>query len=200
MLSINDLENGTVVKINGDPYVFMSVRHLHIGRGGSSVQTKLRNLKTGQVLERNFKPSDSFEEVEIEKMKSRFLYESRGVYWFDEIGNPKNRFSLSADEVGEGVQFLKANLEIIAVKYEDPAGKQASNGAGKIIGIELPIKVDYKVIEAPPSVKGNTAQGGTKVVVIETSAKINTPLFINEGDIIRINTTTGEYAERVEKG
>jgi elongation factor P len=188
MLSINDLENGTVVKINDDPYVFMSVRHLHIGRGGSSVQTKLRNLKTGQVLERNFKPSDSFEKVEIEKMKSRFLYESREVYWFDEIGNPKNRFSLSADEIGDGTRFLKPNLEIIAVQYEN-----------KIISVELPIKVDYKVVEASPAVKGNTAQGGTKIIVIETGAKIATPLFINEGDIIRINTTTGEYAERIKK-
>ncbi|MBI3638181.1 elongation factor P [Candidatus Wolfebacteria bacterium] len=188
MLSINDLENGIVIKINGEPYAVMSARHLHIGRGGSSVQTKLRNVKTGQVLERNFKPSDSFEEVEIEKMKSRFLYESRGAYWFVEISSPKNRFSLNAEEIGDGARFLKPNLEIIAVKYEN-----------KIISVELPIKVDYKVIEAPPAVRGNTAQGGTKIIVIETGAKINTPLFINEGDIIRVNTATGEYAERIEK-
>ncbi|MBI2034101.1 MAG: elongation factor P [Candidatus Liptonbacteria bacterium] len=188
MLSINDLQNGIVVKIGSDPYLVMSVRHLHVGRGSSSVQTRIKNLRTGQVLERNFKPSDEFEEAEIGKMKSRLLYESRGMYWLDEIGNPKNRFSLTTEEIGDGAQFLKPNLEVQAIKFDD-----------KIINIELPIKVDYKVVEAPPTVRGNTAQGGTKTVVIESGAKISAPLFINEGDIIRVNTQTGEYAERIEK-
>lgn len=174
--------------MNGDPFAVLSVKHLHVGRGGSSVQTKIKNLKTGQVLERNYKPADEFEEAEIEKMKSRFLYESRGIYWFDEIGNPQNRFSFKVEDLGDAIQFLKSNLEVLAIKFDD-----------KIISIELPIKVDYKVVEAPPSVRGDTAQGGTKVVVIESGAKISTPLFINEGDIVRINTQTGEYTERVEK-
>ena len=187
-LSINDLKNGIVIKINADPYAVLSVKHLHVGRGSSSVQTRIKNLRTGQVLERNFKPSDEFEEVEIEKMKSRFLYESRGEYWFDEIGNPKNRFALGVEDLSDAAQFLKPNLEVRAVKYE-----------GKIINIELPIKVDYKVVEAPPTVRGNTAQGGAKTVVIESGAKISAPLFINEGDIIRVNTQTGEYTERIEK-
>lgn len=187
-LSINDLQNGILIKINADPYAVLSVKHLHMGRGGSSVQTRIKNLRTGQVLERNFKPADEFEEVEIEKMKSRFLYESRGEYWFDEVGNPKNRFSLKAEDLSESAQFLKPNLEVLAIKYED-----------RIISVELPIKVDYKVMEAPPALRGNTAQGGTKTVVIESGAKIAAPLFVNEGDIIRVNTQTGEYTERIEK-
>ena len=188
MLSINDLQNGSIIKIDGQPFVVLSVKHLHIGRGGSSVQTKIKNLKTGQVLERNYKPADVFEEVEIEKMKSRFLYESRGIYWFDEMGNPKNRFSLKAEEMGDAAPFLKPNLEVLAIKFGDA-----------IISIELPIKIDYKVLEAPPAVRGDTAQGGTKVVVVESGAKVLTPLFIQEGDVIRINTQTGEYTERVLK-
>lgn len=188
MLSINDLQNGIIVEIQGDPYAVLSVKHLHMGRGGSSIQTRIKNLKTGQVLERNFKPSDEFEEIEIEKMKSRFLYESRGQFWFNGVGDPKNRFALKAEDLGDTVQFLKPNLEVQAVKFDD-----------KIISIELPIKVDYKVVEAPPPVRGNTAQGGTKTVVIESGAKISAPLFINEDDIIRVNTQTGEYTERVEK-
>ena len=188
MLSINDLKNGTIVKINNDPYIVASVKHLHMGRGGSSVQTKIKNLKTGQVLERNFKPADEFEEAEVNKMASRFLYESKNICWFDEKGNPKNRFSLTKEELGEAADFLKPNLEVQAVIFNE-----------KVIAIELPIKIDYKVVEAPPAIKGNTAQGGTKVVVIETGAKISAPLFINEGDIIRINTSSGEYTERVEK-
>jgi elongation factor P len=189
MLSINDLKNGILIKIDQDPYVVMSVKHLHMGRGGSSIQTKIRNLKTDQVYERNFKPADEFEEAEVEKMKSRFLYENRGQYWFDEIGNPKNRFFLKSDEIAESAQFLKANLEVLAIKFND-----------NIINIELPIKADYKVVEAPPAIRGDTAQGGTKVIVLETGAKISVPLFINEGDTIKINTQTGEYVERIEKG
>jgi len=189
MLIINDLKNGILVEMDNDPYVVMSVKHQHIGRGGSSAAVKIRNLRTGQVFERNFKPSDEFEETEIEKMKARFLYESRGQFWFDEAGNPKNRFSLTAETIGDEAQFLKPNLEIVALKF-----------SGKIINIELPIKVDYKVVEAPPAIRGDTAQGGTKVVVIEGGAKISAPLFINEGDIVRVNTQTGEYVERVEKG
>lgn len=188
MLSINDLQNGILVKINNDPYVVASVKHLHMGRGASSIQTKLRNLRTGQVFERNFRPSDEFEEVEIEKMKSRFLYESKGLYWFDETGNPKNRFSLNKEELGDASNFLKANIEATAIKFE-----------GKIISIELPVKIDFKVVEAPPSIKGDTASGGTKVVIIESGTKISTPFFINEGDVIKVNTQTGEYVERVEK-
>ena len=121
-------------------------------------------------------------------MKARFLYESRGQYWFDEFGNSKNRFSLGAEEIGDSARFLKSNLEVLAIKFSE-----------KVIAIELPIKVDYKVAETPPSLRGNTAQGGTKTVVIETGAKIAAPLFINEGDVVRVNTATGEYAERVEK-
>jgi len=189
MLSINDLKNGILIKIDQDPYVVMSVKHLHMGRGGSSIQTKIRNLKTGQVYERNFKPADEFKEAEVDKIKSRFLCESRGQYWFDEISNPKRRFFLKTDEIVESVQFLKPNLEVLAIKFND-----------NIINIELPIKADYKVVEAPPAIRGDTAQGGTKTVIIEGGAKISVPLFINEGDIIKINTQIGEYVERIKKG
>lgn len=187
-LSMNELKNGTVIKINNDPYMILTINHLHVGRGSSSTQARLKNLRTGQVLERNYKPADEFEEAEVEKMKAMFLYESRGQYWFNESGNPKNRFSMTAEEIGEQAQFLKPNLDIVALQFD-----------GKLMGIELPIKVDYKVVEAPPAVKGNTAQGGTKTITLEGGAKISAPLFVNEGDIVRINTQLGEYTERVEK-
>lgn len=189
MLTINDLKNGLVVVIDREPYVILSVRHQHIGRGGSSIQTKLRKLTTGQVLDRNFKPSDEFEEADIEKFKATYLYESRGIYWFSEAGNPKNRFSFTAEDLGDEVDYFKPNIEVTAIKFNE-----------KIISVELPIKIDYKVTEAPPAVKGDTAQGGTKVVVVESGAKASVPLFISEGDVIRLNTQTGEYVERVEKG
>lgn len=192
MLTINDLKNGSLITIDGDPYVVTSVLHQHIGRGGSNIQTRIRNLRTGRVFERSFKPADEFGEAEIEKMPSRFLYRSRGEIWFDEIGNPRNRFSLKEESLGESVIYLKPNMEVTAIKL-------VKDDESKILNVELPIKAEYKVMEAPPSVRGNTAQGGTKTVAIEGGAAVNAPLFINEGDVIRINTQTGEYVERVEK-
>ncbi len=189
MLTINDLKNGQFIILEGSPFEVLSVRHSHLGRGGANVQAKLRDLRTGKVFDRNFKPADKFEEVEIEKIKTQFIYSHRDEFWFAEISNPKNRFSLPLGIIGDYKDFLKSNLEITALKFED-----------EIINIELPIKVDYKVIEAPPGIKGDTAQGGTKSAVIETGAKVLVPLFVKEGDIIKINTQTGEYVERVESG
>lgn len=188
MLSMTDLKNGVAVVIEGVPYAVLSVKHLHMGRGGSSSFARLRNLATGQILERNFKQADRIEEADIEKVKSVFLYSHRGEFWFVESNNPKNRFALKNDILSEMVKFLKNNLEITALKFN-----------GKIINIELPVTVDYKVIFAPPGIRGNTSHGGSKPVTIETGAQISAPLFISEGDIIRVNTESGEYTKRVEK-
>lgn len=188
MLSINDLKVGTYIVYEGAPYEVLEVQHLHIGRGGSSIQTKLKNLKTGQVLSRNFKPADQFLEAAIEKQKVKYLYHHRDEYWFSEESNPKNRFLLTEDQLREIIHFLKPNTAVEALNFDNA-----------IINVTLPIKMDFKVTEAPPAIRGNTAQGGTKTVTIETGAQITAPLFINEGDIIKINTQTGEYVERVEK-
>ena len=188
MLSYNELKPGTFIIIDGQPYEVLVFEFLRMQQRKPVVKTKLKNLITGKVAERSFQQSYNLEEAELERMPARFIYESRGVYWFNETSNPQNRFSLNKDELGEEMNFLKSNLEIIALKFE-----------GKIIRIELPIKVDYKVTEAPPAIKGDTAQGGVKAATIETGAKINVPLFIDEGDIIKVNIQTGEYVERVEK-
>lgn len=186
---MNEVKNGSLIVVDGQPYAVLKVEHSHIGRGGSNVTARIKNLQTGKVLERTFKPSDEFEEADVVKMKSRFLYGSRDQYWFDELGNPKNRFSLSGEALGDTAKFLKPNLEVLAIKFNE-----------RIIAIEPPTKVDYFVKEAPPAVRGNTAQGGSKIAVLETGAEISVPLFINEGDVVRVNTVTGEYSERIEKG
>ncbi len=188
MLSINDLENGQFIILDGDPFEVLSVKHFHLGRGGANIQTKVRSLRTSKVFDRNFKPADKFEEAEIEKLKVYHIYSHRDEFWFSEIDNPKNRFSLPLEIIGNQKDFLKPNLEVTALKFR-----------GQIINMELPIKVDYNVIEAPPGIKGNTAQGGTKPIIIETGAKVLVPLFIKEGDIIKVNTQTGEYVERVTR-
>lgn len=197
MLSINDLQNGNYIVYENAPYEVLEIHHLHIGRGGSSIQTKLKNLKTRQVSARNFKPSDMFEKANIEKKEVKYLYSHRGEYWFAEENPPlhqgskgqaKNRFLLKEDTLGDIIHFLKPNTIVEALNFN-----------GVILNITLPIKMDFKVTEAPPAIRGNTAQGGTKTITIETGAQITTPLFINKDDIIRVNTQTGEYVERIEK-
>ena len=119
-------------------------------------------------------------------MDAQFIYARNHGYWFHEVGNPSNRFSISEETIGDQGRFLKPQMTVRAIKFD-----------GRIINVEIPIKVEYKVTEAPPNVRGNTAQGGTKQVVIETGAKISTPMFVETGDVIRVNTETGEYVERV---
>ncbi len=152
------------------------------------VQLKIKNLISGKLLDYTAHQNEDFREVEIETIQSNFIYHSKGQYWFHEVGNPKNRFFLTDEVMGDAGQYLKPNTEIKAFMF-----------GGKVIDVELPVKMDFKVTEAPPAIKGNTAQGGTKLVTLETGAKVNVPLFVNEGDIVRINTSTGQYAERVEK-
>ena len=159
-------------------------------------QTKLRHLITGKVTEQAFHVSEKADEADLSTKSVKYLYTNKGERWFCDEKNPADRFMLSQETIRTGAQFLKPNMLVEALVFNDP---DASVGAGKIIGIKIPIKMELKVTEAPPAVKGNTAQGGSKLITLETGATLNAPLFINEGDIVRINTTTGEYVERVDK-
>jgi len=184
-LEINDLKRGSLIVLDNNPYTVLSVKHVHMGRGGAVVQTKVKDLKTGKVVDKSLKPSDNIEQAEIERKDSEFIYERNGEYWFHEAGSPGSRFSLPMDVIGEQALFLKNKMKIKAFIFD-----------GDVINVELPIKNDYEVVEAPPSIKGNTSQGGSKLVVIEGGAKVSVPLFIEAGDKIRVNIETGEYAER----
>jgi elongation factor P len=186
MLSYTDLTKGVLFVLDGQPYEVLEANFVRMQQRKAVAQTRVRNLATGKILDRTWQASDNFEEAEVTRKKAMFIYESRGEYWFHEIGNPKARFSLSGELVGEQAQFLKPNTEVDTWVFND-----------KVIKIAMPIKMEYKVIEAPPSTKGNTAQGGNKVVTIEGGAKINVPLFIEQDEVIRVNTQTGEYVERV---
>lgn len=187
-LSYTDLKKGFIFVYEGSPYEVMEAHFLRMQQRKAVVQTKIRNLITGKVLDRNWQPSDEFQEAEVEKKPATFIYSTRGEVWFHEDGNPKARFSLPEDQLGEAIKFLKPNTSVSTVVFN-----------GKVITVTPPIKVDLKVTEAPPAIRGNTAQGGTKQVTLETGAVISVPLFVNEGDILRINTETGEYTERVNK-
>ena len=188
-LGVNELKPKTFFIYEGQPYVVLETHHLKMQQRRPTVQTKMRNLISGKVLERNFAQSDVFEEANVQKIKVKYLYGHRGEYWFSHENDPSKRFQLTQDTLGDQTKFLKSNTVLEAILFEE-----------KIINVELPVKMDFKVIEAPPAIRGDTAQGGVKQVKIETGAVINAPLFIGEGDTVRINTETGEYNERVEKG
>ena len=188
MLSYTDLTKGKIFVMNDEPYEVLEYAFLRMQQRRPTVQTKLRNLITGKISTQTFQQSDSFPEAEIDKEPVTFIYSSRGEYYFHKKNDKSVRFLLKEDIFSDKAKFLKPNIECIAYKFND-----------KIINLELPVKIDYLVADAPPSFKGDTATGGSKSVILENGLSINVPMFINEGDIIRINTQTGEYSERAEK-
>lgn len=189
MLDLTEVKKGMIIQIDNEPYEVLEARFLKLQKQRPNLQTKLKNLITGKVIERTFHTSDEIKEADIERIQVKFLYAHRGEYWFCEVDNPSKRFKLDEKILGDKKNFLKKDLVITAFKFND-----------KIVNISLPLKMNFKVIEAPPGIKGNTEQSIYKFVTIETGAQVKVPLFIKEGDIICINTETGEYVERVEKG
>ena len=188
MLSYTDLTPGTQFIMDGEPYEVVDYAFVRMQKRKPSVQTKIRNLISGKVVSKTFQPSDTLKEADIERETIKFIYANRGEYFFQKPDNPRDRFNLSESILGDSAKFLKPNLDVTAYKFKD-----------KIITIKVPVKVDYIVKEAAPGFKGNTAQGGTKSVTLEGGLTMNVPLFIEEGDVIKINTETSEYTERVSK-
>lgn len=188
MLSYTDLKPGTKIVLDKEPYVVLEYTFAKKQRQKPTVQTKIKNLITGAVKEKAFHPSDSIKEAEIEIEDVKFLYSNKDELWFCKPNNPADRFKLEEDIVGGSSKFLKENSIVKSFVF-----------GGNIINVELPIKVDLKVIEAPPAVKGNTAQGVTKQVKLETGAFLNVPIFIAEGDVVSVNTEKNEYVERISK-
>lgn len=184
MLDINDLKIGTIIEYKGEPYTVISSRHTKLGRGGAVQQTKLKNLISGNVISKNFKGGDRLAEPEITKAKVQFLYQEDGKFYFmDE--KTYEQFGLDEKRLGKKIDFLKEGASAEVLYFN-----------GKPINVAIPLKIVLEVIEAPPGVRGDTAQGGSKQVTLETEAKINAPLFIKKGDRVRVNTETGEYVER----
>ncbi|MCK9187117.1 MAG: elongation factor P [Candidatus Colwellbacteria bacterium] len=188
MISYTELKKGTIILLNNDPYEVVDTKFVRMQQRKAVVQSKLKNLKSGKVIDKSWQASENIEEADFQKQEITFIYSHKGEFWFQEKGNPQNRMMVPEDAIGDNANFLKPQTDVTAYILE-----------GEIIKIVPPIKVEVEVTEAPPAVKGNTAQGGDKMVTVETGAKVTVPLFINQGDIIRINTETGSYVERVEK-
>lgn len=187
MLSHVDLKKGTYFVYEGVPCLVLEHSLMFKGRGSSVMQVKLRNLKNGNVLNRTLHTGEEFEEAELEKVQVKFIYENRGKYVFSEVGNPSKRFELLAEQIGSQMEFLIPNTIMEGLQFE-----------GQILTIALPIKMNLKVKEAPPGIKGDRAVGGTKAATLETGAVVQVPLFVETEDEIEVNTETGEYVRRVQ--
>lgn len=187
-LSYSDLKAGVVFIFEGQPYQVLKADFLRKQQRKPVMQTEIKNLVSGKVLQRNFHMNESFEEADIEKEEIKYLYNNKGQFWFCDIEDASNRFNLDEEVVGSQMQFVKENSEVKAIKFND-----------EVIGVEVPIKMDLEVKETPPNIKGNTASGGDKVAELETGAKVTVPLHVNVGDVVRVNTQTGTYDTRVEK-
>jgi elongation factor P len=188
MINYSELEKGTRIIINKQPHEITEASPVFKGRGHSIIQAKLKNLITGDASSKTFHPADSFEEAKINKIKVNFIYSHREKYFFSEKDNPSKRFELTENQIGPKSKFLKPKQIVDAIIFEN-----------KVVNISFPIKDSFEVIMSPPGIKGNRAQSGTKVITIETGAKISVPLFIEKGDVVEINIETEEYAKRIEK-
>lgn len=186
MLTHTDLKKGTQFILENMPFEILESQLMKMAQRRPVMQTKIKNLITGAVQERNFQQGDVFQEAELEKVNIKFLYSNKGQYFFCKENNPADRFSFIEEQVGRSAKFLKPNSIVVGIVFNE-----------KIINIISPIKVQLKVKESPPGIKGDRAQGGTKAVILESGAEIQVPLFIEQGDIIEINTDLEQYVKRV---
>lgn len=186
MLEYSEIKERKYIVFENEPYEVLDSHVFRKQQRKPVNATKLRNMLTGRIVEHSFHVSDKAEEADIEKQEVKYLYTNKGEYWFAEANDPSKRFQLPESMLGTAAKFLKPNILVEAMLFRD-----------KIIGVKLPIKMDLKVVEAHPATKGNTAQGATKMVVLETGAEIQVPMFINQDDTVRVNTDTGLYTDRV---
>jgi len=184
MLGLSDIKSGKNIVLDSTPFAVLYHEHSKTGRAGAVLRTRLKNLFTGAVLEKTFQGYDNVEEADISKSKAQFLYLEGENYAFMD-NESYEQFSLSKEVLGNATNYLIEGTEVIVLSFN-----------GIPINIELPVKVELKVVEAPPGIKGNSATTGGKVVKLETGLSISAPLFIKEGETIIVNTERGEYAGR----
>lgn len=185
MISTSDIKNGLTIKLDGELFQVIEFQHVKPGKGGAFVKTKLRSLSTGNVLPRTFRSGEKLEDAFIEYKKLQFSYVAGDDYHFME-DKTFEQFQISAEQLGDVTHYLKENMIVNASFYE-----------GKLMSVEAPMFVELKVAEAEPGMKGDTAKSGTKSVKLETGYAIQVPLFIEVGNVLKIDTRTGDYVERV---
>ncbi len=186
MITTSDFRPGLTIEVDGEVWQILKVEHIKPGRGAAIVKTRLRNVKTGAITERSFKAGERVERAFVEHRPVMYLYNDGSSYVFQDV-ETFDEITLSADQVSEIAQWLKEGEEVTLVRYE-----------GQVIGIEVPPTVERKVIKTEPGVRGDTVSGATKPAVIEGGVTVQVPLFVDEGDIIKVDTRSGQYVERVQ--
>lgn len=184
MLGITDLKTGTKFVVDNDPYIVISYSHSKMGRGGAVVKTKLKNLRTGSTIDKTFQGSDKVMEADLSRKTAMYLYSDENSSYFMD-SESFEQFSLPNEKIGEQKKFLTENSNVDLLYFENEP-----------LNIELPIKMKFEVVSAPPAIKGNTAGAVTKKVTLSTGAVVDAPIFIKEGDTIVVNTEDGSYVER----
>lgn len=184
MISSNDFRNGVSIDLDGEAFVVVDFQHVKPGKGSAFVRTKLKNVRTGGVVERTFAAGEKVPKAHLERKQMQYLYNDGDYVFMD--NNTYDQMSLTAEQIGPKLKYLKENMDLYILFFK-----------GAILGVDFPPQVELTVTETEPGIRGDTATGGTKPATTETGAIIKVPFFINEGDVIRVNTETGEYIERV---
>lgn len=184
MINSTDFRTGLTIEIDGGVWQIVDFQHVKPGKGAAFVRTKIKNVETGAVVERTFNPNEKMPAAHLETRNMQYLYEDGGMYTFMNMED-YDQIELNEKTLGTALNYLKENMEVSLQYFKE-----------RIIGISLPNSVSLAVIECEPSVKGNTATGATKMAKLETGYEVRVPLFINEGDVLRIDTRTGNYIER----
>lgn len=185
MISATDLRKGVTFELDGELYRVLDYQHSYIGRGSANVRTKLRNVRTGRTIDRTFAASEKLHEVRLELRQVQYLYRDGDLYYFMDTETYEQP-ALAAEALEDKVSYLKEGMQLSLSMHE-----------GQPVEVELPVTVDLEVTETEPGIKGDTATGGTKRAVLETGLVVQVPLFIEQGDTLRIDTRTGEYLTRV---
>jgi elongation factor P len=184
-ISTSDFRNGLTIEVEGQLYQIAYFQHVKPGKGGAFVKTKLRNLRTGAVIEKTFRAGERMEQAVIERRPMQFLYRAGDDYTFMDVES-FDQTTLPAEKIGPGASYLKTDMEVGVVSFGD-----------ELLNVEVPNTVDLVVTQTDPGLRGDTATGGNKPATLESGAVVNVPLFINEGDVIRVDTRTGQYVQRV---
>ncbi|HHW40725.1 MAG TPA: elongation factor P [Syntrophomonadaceae bacterium] len=185
MISTNDFRTGLTIEVEGDIYTVVDFQHVKPGKGSAFVRSKLKNLRTGAVIERTFRAGEKLPRAHLERKEMQYLYREGDSFVFMD-NETYEQVSLTTEQLGDNVKYLKENMNIYLLTHE-----------GNLIGVELPNFVELEVVAADPGVRGDTATGGTKSATLETGLTIQVPLFVEVGDVVRVDTRSGEYLERV---
>ncbi|HPB17252.1 MAG: elongation factor P [Clostridia bacterium] len=184
MITAGDFRNGITFEMDGVVYQIIEFQHVKPGKGAAFVRAKIRNVKSGSIVERTFNPSDKFELARMEKKDMQYLYSDGDLFYFMDV-ETYDQLPINGDALGDTLEFVKENEIVQILSYK-----------GEIFGVEPPNFVVLEVTHTEPGFAGNTAQGATKPATVETGAQIKVPLFVNIGDLVRVDTRTGEYMER----